>query len=114
MHPIIERHIAAVNAADLDAIAATFADDAFVYDNRREFWGQAAIRAWLAAEIVGDHVTMAVTEVLERGGVTVVRAKYDGTYDKTNLPDELILTNYVTVEAGRIQTLVTVRVQKIV
>jgi hypothetical protein len=28
--PILEKHIAALNAGDLDALAATFADDAYV------------------------------------------------------------------------------------
>jgi ketosteroid isomerase-like protein len=111
MQAIIEQHLAAVNAFDTDAIVDTFADDALVYDNRRELWGKAAIRAWIAKEIVGDHVTMQVTEVIERGDQTVVRARYDGTYDKTNLPGELILTNYFTIAAGKIKMLVTVRVQ---
>ncbi len=111
MQTIVERHLEAIRAFDTDAIADTFADDALVYDNRREFWGKAAIRAWVAKELVGDKVTMQVTEVIERGGETVLRAKYDGTYDKTNLPEELILTNYFTVEAGKIKTLVIVRLQ---
>jgi ketosteroid isomerase-like protein len=111
MQAIIEQHLAAVNAFDTDAIADTFADDAMVYDNRREFWRKPAIRAWIAKEITGDHVTMQVTEVIERGDQTIVRAKYDGTYDKTNLPAELILTNYFTIERGKIKMLVTVRVQ---
>jgi hypothetical protein len=38
-----------------------------------------------------------------------VRARYDGEYDKTNLPDELILTTYVTVRDGRIVTLIIIR-----
>ncbi|HEY1546310.1 MAG TPA: hypothetical protein VGG28_00750, partial [Kofleriaceae bacterium] len=60
---------------------------------------------------VGDRITMQVTEVKPHGDMTLVRAKYDGTYDKTNLPAELILTNYFTIVAGKIKTLVTVRVQ---
>jgi ketosteroid isomerase-like protein len=111
MQAIIANHIAAVNAFDIDAIADTFAADALVNDNRREFWGKAAIRAWIAKEIVGDKVTMQVTEARERGDETVVRAKYDGTYDKTNLPAELILTNYFRIEGGKIKTLIVIRNQ---
>ena len=36
--PVLAEHIAAVNAFDEDAIAATFADDALVNDAHREFW----------------------------------------------------------------------------
>jgi hypothetical protein len=107
--PVLTDYIAAVNAFDADAIAATFADDALVNDSRREFWGRDAIRRWAARELAGDRVTVAVTEVLDHHGDTIVRGRYDGDYDKTNLPDELILTSYFTVRDGRIVTLVIIR-----
>jgi hypothetical protein len=37
---------------------------------------------------------MEVTEAIERSGIAMLRARYAGDYDKTNLPDELILTNH--------------------
>jgi hypothetical protein len=107
--PVLAEHLAAVNAFDEDAIVATFADDALVNDAQREFWGREAIRRWVAREIVGDRVTIAVTEVLDHHGDTIVRGRYDGDYDKTNLPDELILTNYFTVRDGKILTLIVTR-----
>ena len=105
LSPPISAFIAAVNAFDVDAIVATFAVDALVNDARRELWGLDAIRAWAAKEIVGDRVTMAVTEVIARPTETVIRARYDGLYDKTNLPPELNLTSYVTVRDGKIATM---------
>jgi hypothetical protein len=74
-----------------------------------EFWGGEAICHWVARELVGDRVTVAVTEVLDHHGDTIVRGRYDGDYDKTNLPDELILINYVTVRDGKIVTLIVIR-----
>ena len=109
LETVIADHIAAVNAGDEDAIVATFADDALVNDARREFWGTEAIRRWVARELVGDRVTMAVTEVIEHHGEVIVRARYDGDFDKTNLPEELILTNYFTVRDGKIVTLIVIR-----
>ena len=106
--PVLAEFIAAVNAFDEDAIAATFADDALVNDVHREFWGTEAIRRWVAREIVGDRVTVAVTEVLDHHGETIVRGRYDGDYDKTNLPDPLILTHYFTVRDGKIVTLIVI------
>jgi SnoaL-like domain len=107
--PVLAEYIAAVNAFDEDAIVATFVDDALVNDARREFWGTQAIRRWVAREIVGDRVTSEVTEVLDHHGDTIVRGRYDGDYDKTNLPDELILTSYFTVRGGKIVTLIIIR-----
>ncbi len=107
--PVLAEHIAAVNSVDENAIVATFADDALVNDAHREFWGIEAIRRWVARELVGDRVTVAVTEVLDHHGDSIVRGRYDGDYDKTNLPDELILTNYFTVRDGKIVTLIVIR-----
>jgi hypothetical protein len=98
----IADHIAAVNRFDLEAILATFADDALVNDAHREFWGRAAIARWVAKELVGDKVTLEVTEVVEHYGETIVRGRYDGLYDKSKLPAELILTNYFRVRDGKI------------
>jgi hypothetical protein len=102
---VIADLIKAVNAFDTDAIVATFADDAYVNDARREFRGIEAIRRWVAKEMVGDRVTMDVREVVDHYGDTIVRAKYDGEYDKTNLPDELVMSNYFSVRDGRIVSL---------
>ena len=106
--PVLAEFIAAVNAFDEDAIVATFASDALVNDVHREFCGREAIRRWVAREIVGDRVTVAVTEVLDNHGDTIVRGRYDGDFDKTNLPDPLILTHYFTVCDGKIVTLIVI------
>jgi hypothetical protein len=105
---IVAEHVAAVNALDTERIVATFAPDAYVNDNRREIWGTDAIRAFMAKEFVGDRVTMDVREVIDHYGDIVVRARYDGTYDKTNLPDELILTSYFSVRDGKIVSLTVI------
>ena len=106
--PVLAGHIAAVNAFDEDAIVATFAGDALVNDVHREFWGREAIRGWVARELVGDRVTIEVTEVLDHHGDTIVRGAYDGEFDKASLPDEVILSNYFSVRDGKIVSLVVV------
>jgi hypothetical protein len=108
---IVAEHITAVNAFDTERIVATFAPDAYVNDNRREIWGTAAIRAFAAKEFVGDHVTMDVREVIDHYGDIIVRARYDGTYDKANLPDELIMTSYFGIRDGKIVSLAVIRNQ---
>ena len=102
---IVAEHIRAVNAFDIEAIMATFAPDAYVNDNRREILGTEAIRRWVEREMVGDHVTIEVREVLDHYGETIVRGAYDGEYDKTNLPKVLIMTNYFSVRDGKIISL---------
>jgi hypothetical protein len=108
---VVAEHIAAVNACDTDAIMATFAEDAYVNDARREFVGAAAVRRWVAREITGDKVSIEVREVLDHHGDTIVRGAYDGEFDKTSLPDEILLSNYFSVRDGKIVSLVVIRNQ---
>jgi hypothetical protein len=109
--PVVAEHIAAVNAFDTDRIVATFAPDAYVNDNRREIWGIEAIRRFTAKEFVGDRVTMEIKEVIDHHGDIIVRAQYDGDYDKTNLPDELIMSSYFSLRDGKIVSLTVIRNQ---
>ena len=106
---VVAEHLAAVNAFDEEAIVATFAEGALVNDAHREFWGTDRIRGWVAKEIVGDHVSIEVVEIIDHHGQIIVRGRYDGDYDKTSLPDELILTNYFTVSKGKIDSLFVIR-----
>ena len=82
-----------------------------VNDARREINGIDAIRRWITKEMVGDHVTMDVREVVDHYGETIVRSRYDGTYDKTNLPDELVMSDYFRIQDGKIISLTVIRNQ---
>ncbi len=105
---VLAEYVRAVNDADADAIVATFADDALINDAHREIRGIDAIRAFVAKEIVGDNLTMDITDVTEHHGDTIVRAAYDGDFDKTGLPDPLILANYFSVRGDKIVSLITI------
>jgi hypothetical protein len=105
---VIAEYVKAMNAHDSDAIMATFAKDAYVNDNRRQIAGIAAIQGWVAKEVVGDKLTIEVREVLDHYGDTIVSGAYDGEYDKTNLPKELILTSYFSVRDNKIVSLVII------
>jgi limonene-1,2-epoxide hydrolase len=111
MNPVVAAYLAAVNAHDLDAIVASFAADAYVNDARREINGVDAIRRWAEKEMVGDSVTMEPLEVVEHYGETIVRSRYDGTYDKTGLPAELIMSDYFRINDGKIISLTVIRNQ---
>ena len=106
--PVVAEYIDAVNAFDLDRIMRVFTPDAYVNDNRREIWGTDALRKFFAKEFIGDHVTMEVREVVDHYGDIIVRAKFDGTYDKTGLPDELVMTSYFGVRGGKITNLTVI------
>src|SRR5262249_33718571 len=80
-------------------------------DARREFAGAETIRRWVAKEITGDKISIEVREVFDHHGDTIVRGAYDGEFDKTGLPGELILSNYFSVRDGKLVSLIVVNNQ---
>jgi hypothetical protein len=101
---VVDKFVTAVNAGDLDALAALFADDAY-FTAQSEARGIDAIRVALAREFINDHVTVESLDVTDHHGDFIVRTKFQGDYDKTNLPDPLIMTNYIAPRDGKIITL---------
>ena len=59
--------------------------------------------------MIGDKVTVEVKDVVEHYGEVIVTGLMDGEYDKTNLPDDVMLTHYFTVRDGRIASLIIIR-----
>ncbi len=105
---LVSAYVAATNAFDIDAFMATFAEDALVNDHRDEFGGLDAIRSWAQREIIGDRVTMHVTGATCRDNAVAVTAEIDGNFDKTGLPDPLVLTFYFSIGHDRISQLIIV------
>ena len=106
--PAVARHLTACNGHDIDAWMATFAPDALVNDVQREFDGAEAIRAFAAKEIFGDSVTFTPLLALDRHGDVTVHARTEGTYDKTGLPDPLVLSLYFSLRDDRITQLIII------
>ncbi|MEN3976401.1 nuclear transport factor 2 family protein [Emcibacter sp. SYSU 3D8] len=104
----VSDYIQAANAQDADTCLATFANDALVNDDRREFRGKAAIGRWAAAELFAASVSMDVVEAIDLHGSIIVTARIDGTFDKTGLPDPLLLTYYFTLDGGHIVQLIII------
>jgi hypothetical protein len=107
--PVVAAYVEATNSFDLQRLLAIFADDALVNDQLRDYWGKAAIRDWAERDIIGERLTMDVTEVIEHYGNFVVIANVDGNYDKRGLPDPLVLAFYLTPGNGQIVQLIILR-----
>ena len=101
----VETYIRAVNARDADALQSIFSHDAVVKDVGREFRGIAAIKEWADHEIFAVNVRLDVMEVIERDGQTIVTVKIDGTFDRTGLPDPLLMDHCFTIAGGKIVAL---------
>jgi len=107
--PLIAAYVQATNSFDLERLLATFADDALVNDQLRDYWGKLAIRQWAERDIVSERLTMDVTKVVEHHGNFIVMANVDGNYDKRGLPEPLVLAFYFTPRGDQIVQLIILR-----
>ena len=94
------------NQFDADLFMSAFGEGALVNDRHRQFWGSEAIRRWCEIEITGDRVTIEPVEVVEHYGDVIVTAKFDGDYDKSDLPPELFLQLYCALRNDKVVQLI--------
>ena len=109
--PSVTAYIRATNASDLDALLATFVDDALVNDQLQDHWGKAAIAAWAARDIIGERMTLKVVNTVQHYGHSIVTAHVDGLFDKRGLPDPLVLAFYFSSRDEKIVQLIILRNQ---
>src|SRR5258708_762862 len=97
-----DEYVRSINEANRAAFDGLFAADAVVNDAGREFRGAAAIKAWSDREIFDAQVTLEVLDVANRGGETIVTTKVDGNFDRTGLPDPVIIDHHIKVKGDKI------------
>jgi hypothetical protein len=107
--PLVAAYVEATNSFDVERLLATFADDALVNDQLRDYKGRDAIREWAARDIIGQGLTMEVTSAIEHHGNFIITANVDGTFDKRGLPDPLVLAFYFTLHGDQIVQLIILR-----
>jgi hypothetical protein len=107
--PVVAAFVEATNSFDLERLVATFADDALVNGQLRDYWGKTAIRCWAERDIIGERLTIAVTKVVEHYDNFIVTADIDGNFDKRGLPDPLVLAFYFTPHSDLVVQLIILR-----
>lgn len=107
--PLIAAYVDATNSFDLERLVATFAEDALVNDQLRDYWGRPAIREWAKRDIIGQRLTMNAIKVINHYGNSILTANVDGSYDKRGLPDPLVLAFYFTAQSDLIVQLIILR-----
>ena len=107
--PLVAAFVEATNSFDLERLLINFSDDALVNDQLRDYWGKAAIRTWAERDIIGERLTIAVTDVVKHYDNFVVTADIDGNFDRRGLPDPLVLAFYFTPHNDLIVQLIILR-----
>ena len=107
--PLIAEYVEATNSFDLERLMGTFAEDALVNDQLRDYWGKPAIREWARHDIVGERLTMNVTNLVKHYANFIATANIDGNFDRSGLPDPLVLAFYFNPQDDLIVQLIILR-----
>ena len=94
--------IKAINERNTDAFLAAFTDSAVVSDEGHEYHGIAAIKEWSDEKNIGANITNQPVAIAERDGETIVTVVVDGDFDKTGLPDPLVMNIHVGLDGDKI------------
>jgi hypothetical protein len=105
----VAAYLDATNRCDLEALMASFFDDALVNDQLRDYWGRDAIAAWAARDIIAERLTLEVVNVVEHYGQVIITAHVDGLFDKRGLPEPLVLAFYFSAFGDKIAQLIILR-----
>jgi hypothetical protein len=106
---LIAEYVEATNSFDLERLMGTFAENALVNDQLRDYWGKPAIREWARHDIVGERLTMNVTKLIKHYANFILTANVDGNYDRSGLPDPLVLAFYFNAHDNLIVQLIILR-----
>ena len=97
--------IDATNDHNSGEFLASLAETAIITDEGHDYRGIAAIKEWSDERYIGASVTLETVDVINADGKTVVTAKVDGNYDKTGLPNPLIMDFHFIVDGDKIAAL---------
>jgi hypothetical protein len=95
----------ATNAHNSDELLATLTAGAVITDEGQEYRGIAAIKKWSDEKYISAKVTLDAVDLMNGDGKTIVTLRVDGNFDKTGLPDPLLLDFHFTLDTKKISAL---------
>jgi hypothetical protein len=101
--------ITAVNASDTAGIKASFAEDAIVNDQMQEYAGLRQIAGWADDEILAQQLRVKVLTHERCYSNCIVRAEFEGIFDRRGLPNPLLFVLYFSTAGDKIVQLIVLR-----
>lgn len=98
-------YVRMTNESDPAGFIALFAEEAVIDDPGRITQGRKSIQEWAANDIFAAHVTLDVLDANGDEDDATLRVKVDGDFDRTGLPNPLIMTFHVIALEGKITKL---------
>lgn len=109
----VETYFNASNIPDPSAFLSIFDENAIVVDEGHEYQGATAIKEWSEQHHFSTKLIMEATNVVQIHNKTIITAKIDGDFDKTGLPDPLLLDFHFTVSEDKITRLIILFARKL-
>jgi hypothetical protein len=107
--PLVAAFIDATNSTDVDRLLATFAHDALVNDQLRDYWSKPMIRQWAERDLIGERLSMKLIKAINHYGNCIVTADVDGNFDKRGLPNPFVFAFYFTTHGNLLVQLIILR-----
>ena len=98
-------YVQAINEHDPATFRSLFADYAIVDDAGREFRGLDEIKAWSDRDIFAADVTLEVIDEALRDGDSLITTRVEGNFDRTGLPDPVIISHRISTDGDKIAKL---------
>ena len=105
LHPTLAAYLGTTNRHDPAAFLACFAEDAVVHDVGRVWRGIDEIRGWSEREIFAPNVELEVLAASVHGDETVVTTRVEGDFDRTGLPDPVVIEHRIALAGDKISRL---------
>src|SRR5690242_6209868 len=99
---VAETYVRSVNERDSKSFVELFAEQAIVEDAGRMFHGRDSIRDWSTREIFDAEVKLEVLKTSESAGGVAITTKVDGNFDRTGLPDPVIIRQDFAIQGGKV------------
>lgn len=102
---VAEAYVRSVNGRDPESFVSLFAEQAIVDDGGRMFHGGDAIRDWSTRDIFDSEVRLKVLQTPESAAGVAITTEVDGNFDRTGLPDPVIIRQDFAVHDGKVTKL---------
>ena len=99
---VADQYVRLINQSQSTDFMQLFSDRAIVEDAGKTIVGRDQIQKWCQSEIFDANVSLDVIDVAEQNGGVVVKTLVDGNFDRTGLPDPLIIEQTILIEGDKI------------
>ena len=101
----VASYVETINNRDAARFLTLFHEDALVEDVGRKLRGRAALQSWSDSEIFGAKVTLELVNAESCRDEAILDCKVDGDFDRTGLPDPLIIRHRFVTAGDKITAL---------